>query len=364
VSHLLRLALHLIVTVTLPVSLASGTARQGRDSPAAASSARLSRDVGQLIVGTYSGGTPSAAFVSAVRAGRIGGVILMGDNTAVGVARVRAAINVLQAAAKRGGNPGLLVMTDQEGGEVRRLPGAPVASAAALGAHPAAIAGQGRAAATLLRAAGVNIDLAPVADVASSGGFIADEHRSFSSNARRAAESACSFASGLLAGGVGDTLKHFPGLGDALTSTDLGPVSVPASARQLQTDTAAYRRCGSGRRSLVMISSASYPSVTGHLPAVLSPRTYDTLLPEDRVSAVTISDAMDTPAFGPWPHPALTAISAGLDLVLYANAPQDALDAQTILLTDAEHGRLRPAVLQRADGRVLALKRALGLRTG
>ena len=42
-----------------------------------------------------------------------------------GAAGVRHAVVQLQAAARAGHNPPLLVMTDQEGGDVRRLPGPP-----------------------------------------------------------------------------------------------------------------------------------------------------------------------------------------------------------------------------------------------
>ena len=71
-----------------------------------------------------------------------------------------------------------------------------------------------------LRALGINVDLAPVADVAGpTASFLGT--RTFSDSPDTVAQAACGFASGLAQGGVGATLKHFPGLGRAPGNTDL-----------------------------------------------------------------------------------------------------------------------------------------------
>ena len=142
------MALALVVAVALGVGIGIATsgspqsahrpAKQGGAAPATSAHSPvakpstgsgppvdLGRLVGQLIVGHYTGPRPSAAFLARVRAGQLGSVILFSDNTAAGLARTRHAIAELQAAARQGRNPPLLVMTDQEGGEVRRLPGPP-----------------------------------------------------------------------------------------------------------------------------------------------------------------------------------------------------------------------------------------------
>ncbi len=85
----------------------------------------LAKQVGQLVIASYQRATPPASLLGAIRAGHVGAVILMGANTKRGVSATRAAVNTLQQAARAGGNPGLLVMTDQEGGEVKRLPARP-----------------------------------------------------------------------------------------------------------------------------------------------------------------------------------------------------------------------------------------------
>ena len=132
------------------------------------------------------------------------------------------AVAALQSAARAGGNPPLVIATDQEGGPIRRIAGAPPVAAAAQIA-PASAQGQGLATAQALSARGINTDLAPVADVLGPGGFLGS--RSFGASPGRVAAAACGFARGLQAGGVNATFKHFPGLGKATKNTDVSAVT-------------------------------------------------------------------------------------------------------------------------------------------
>jgi beta-N-acetylhexosaminidase len=329
---------------------------------AQATSLSLPNQVGQLLIGTYPGQAPPASLLTAIQHGHIGAVILMGPNTAGGVRVIKAATARLQAAAQRGGNPGLLIMTDQEGGTVKRLVGPP-SSAAVDMSDPATAYAQGRATGRLLESAGVNVDLAPVADVARTDGFIEQEGRSFGSSPAAVSLAACRFAAGLAAAGVAYTLKHFPGLGDAKATTDVKPVSVTESASDIHSDDAVYRRCGHGPMALVMISSASYTHLTGSVPAVLDPKIYSQVLPLDGVTALPISDSFEGGAIRALAGqaPARTGINAGLDMVMYSASESDALSAFTTLLADARAGSLSRSRVQSASARVLQLKQQLGL---
>jgi beta-N-acetylhexosaminidase len=322
----------------------------------------LAKQVGQLIIATYKGKTPPASLLKAIQLGQIGAVILMGDNTAGGVRATAVATTQLQAAAKQGGNSGLLVMTDQEGGTVKRLPGPPRYAAVDM-AKPATAYAQGRATGEMLKSAGVNVDLAPVADVVRVRGFIQREGRSFGTNPAVVSSAACGFAAGLSAAGVAYTLKHFPGLGDAVATTDTRAVNVSEPASELDADDAAYRRCGHSPLALVMISSASYRHLTGAMPAVLDPKIYSQALPQDNVTALPISDDFESGAIRAVAPlgPAKTAINAGLDMVMYSAYESVALSAYSKLLADAEDGALNRGRVQAASDRVLALKQRLGL---
>lgn len=329
-----------------------------KPSGGAATSADLPRLVGQLIVGTYAGSQPDPEFLNRVKAGQLGGVIMFGNNIAAGLVATRRAIAALQTAARQGGNPPLLIMTDQEGGEVRRLPGAPSLSAAQMTSASVARS-QGAAAGRLMRSVGVNVDLAPVADVEPSPNFLGP--RSFGGDAATVAARACAFARGLQSAGVAYTLKHFPGLGLATGDTDLERVTIDDPAAELRADYAAYRLCGSSDDALVMVSSAVYPTLSGSAPAVMSPEIYARELPSaiGQPGHLTISDALDTPAFAGERAPALHAIDAGLDLALYANAEAQSAYAYTRLLSDARRGAIPLSRLEAAVRVVESLKARL-----
>jgi beta-glucosidase-like glycosyl hydrolase len=110
---------------------------------------------------------------------------------------------------------------------------------------------------------------------------------------------------------------------------------------------------------MIMISSASYPSLTGSAPAVVSPEIYTHELPIaiGHTGQLTISDALDTPALAGLRAPALRAIDAGLDLALFPGSEQESATAYRQLLSDARHGSLPQSRLRSAVHAVEALKR-------
>lgn len=329
--------------------------RPGR-ATSSSDAADLARLVGQLVVGRYPGPVPNAAFLARVRAGQLGAVILFSDNTAAGLGATHQAIAKLQVAARQGGNPPLLIMTDQEGGDVRRLPGAPMLAPAQMNSAAEARA-QGVAAGRLLRSVGINVDLAPVADVERTPNFLGP--RSFGSDPALVAARACAFAQGLDSAGVAYTLKHFPGLGRATGDTDLERVIIDVPAADLRADYAAYHACGSSPDALVMVSSAIYPTLAGMAPAVMSPKIYAHELPlaVGQSGHLTISDALDTPALAGQTTPAVHAIAAGLDLALFPGNAAESATAYGQLLAAARRGTLPLGRVWAAAHAVEALKR-------
>jgi beta-N-acetylhexosaminidase len=320
----------------------------------------LERAIGQRLVSGYHGPRPTASILRAVRAGRVGGVILFGENVP-DVATTRAAVRALKGAAATGHQPPLLVMVDQEGGDVKRLATLPPAlSPAQMGATdgPSSTArAQGLKTGRALRGLGINVDLAPVADVPDGpGSFLGT--RAFSRTPAVVARAACGFAAGLGGAGVAGSLKHFPGLGRAPGNTDLAPVRIVADRHALTADLAAYRRCAADV-PMVMVSSASYPALGIDGPAVLSPRTYRALAATG-FRGITITDAFDTPAIANQTRPALTALTAGVDLLLYGVDEAGAQQAYARLVQDARSGGLPRSSLDAAARRILAFKRRLG----
>ena len=335
--------------------------------PAAASTApgvSLRELVGQRLVVAMEGTTPSASMLARVRSGEVGGVILFGPNVR-SPAQVRALTRVLHRAARDGGVPRLLIAVDQEGGDFRRLRWAPPGlAAAALGTRsPAALERVGAATGRALRANGIDVDLAPVADVPSRpGSFIATQERAFGTVPAAVGARAAAFATGLQSAGVAATAKHFPGLGRASRTTDVAAVTVRATRAQLDADLAPFRALVLAGVGLVMISNATYTAL-GPEPAVWSPATYRLLRRDLGFAGVTVTDALEAVAASERrgvDDAALRAAVAGADLLLLAGGERESAAVFDSLLRAAREGRLPRASLERSYGRVLALKQVTG----
>jgi beta-N-acetylhexosaminidase len=315
---------------------------------------------GQRVVTGFEGERPPPALRRSIRAGTVAGVILFEDNfDSRGEARRLAA--ELQALARPAElDDPLLIMVDQEGGPVRRIPGPPAPSAEAMGDEgTAACAREGTAAGALLESVGVNVDLAPVLDVARPASALEDEDRSFGRDPGAVGACAVAFAEGLERHGVAPTAKHFPGLGLATLNTDDALQRLPAPAADLrEVDEAPYRAFlgedGAPER-LVMLSSAVYPAF-GERPAALT-RALATGELRGRLgfAGVSITDALETAstaAFGGPVAAGRAAALAGTDLLLFTT-----LDAAARAVAE-----LRPLVRRNREGFEDSVDRVLALR--
>ena len=163
-----------------------------------------------------------SALLQQITTGEAAGVIFFGDNIA-SEAQIASVIQRLRAAQRQSPVPSpLLLMTDQEGGDVRRLPGAPALSEKQIGksANPTTAAAQaGTGAGQNLAGVGMNVNLAPVLDMFDkSGNFIDEYQRAYSNNVATVTSCGQAFISAQRKTGVAATAKHFPGLGPATKS--------------------------------------------------------------------------------------------------------------------------------------------------
>jgi beta-N-acetylhexosaminidase len=329
---------------------------------------------GQRVIYSYSGLTPPANLLRWIRAGKVGGVIFFTGNISSRAQLAAAAAELNQANASPG-NPlrhyPLLLMTDQEGGLVRRLPGAPDLSEKQIGeaAHPAAAAKTaGRGAARNLTGAGLNVNLAPVLDVYRAPGNFDDQFgRSYSSNPRKVSYLGADFIKAQQATGVAATAKHFPGLGAAATAqnTDQEPVTLNVPLGTLRsTDEYPYRAAIRAGVKLVMVSWAIYPALDPGVPAGLSARIAGGELRQRLgFTGVTITDALEAgalQAFGTIRHRAALAAGAGMDLILCSAQRQgEGHQARIALSNGYEHATLNQAAFRAAVQRVLGLRAGL-----
>ncbi len=245
----------LVVVILLIVLISSGGGTSEQPVP-------LKRLVGQTIVAKLGAKGPDQTLIKRVRKGQVGGVIVTGSDAQT----VQGDVQQLQAAASAGGNPPLLVMIDQEGGDVKRIKdGPPDISPADLGksGDEGQSKDQGQKTGSFLKGLGVNVDLAPVLDVAHANTADTIKSRTFGSNPDTVASVGVAFAEGLQDGGTVATAKHFPGLGYATVNTDDHAVSIAATTDQLQNDLTPFKAAVAAGVGMVMVSTASYPDAPG-----------------------------------------------------------------------------------------------------
>ena len=334
----------------------------------------LAQMAGQRVIYSYTGLTPPASLLSSIRNGEVGGVIFFSPNIS-SQAQIASVIAELDQANASPQNPlhssPLLLMTDQEGGPVRRLPGAPVLPEKQIGesAGPAAQAtAAGTGAGQNLAGAGLNVNLAPVLDVYRTPGNFDDQfQRSYSMNPQTVADLGADFITAQQGTGVAATAKHFPGLGPAARNqnTDAAPVTLHVSKTNLRNiDEFPYKAAIAAKVKLVMVSWALYPALDAHRPAGLSPTIVGGELRQRLgFTGVTITDALEAGAlhpFGTIGQRATLAAQAGMDLILCSAQQATEGDQAKIALENGyQDGTLGQAAFQAALQRVLALKSSL-----
>ncbi len=315
--------------------------------------------IGQEVMVRMTGLYPDAELLARIRHGQVGGVILYGENISTS-SQVHALVAMLQHAATVGHDPRLLISTDQEGGQVRRLPWVgPSVSQQQMGADGASTSmAEGEETGRGLRADGVDVNLAPVLDVArSSSDFIWQEGRGFGMSAAVVANSAVPFARGLQRERVAATAKHFPGDGGALIDTDNEMQKIDADA----SDLTPYRYAIAAGVAMIMVTTAVYPNLDpSGLPAALSPTIITGLLRKQMgYQGLIITDDLQRPTGYSTATAAVLAAQAGANIILVLTSEGGGVTAYKAMLAAARSGRIPSGTVANSYDQVLNLKQQL-----
>jgi beta-N-acetylhexosaminidase len=255
----------------------------------------------------------------------------------------------------------LLVSMDQEGGVVQRLKVGVdlVPSAASIGASndPAYARKVARANGRTLRALGVTMVLAPVADVDPDGRSVMGS-RTYSPDRDVTARMVVASVEGYLKAGVIPAVKHFPGLGTVTGDSHRSlPVQRKALARLEQTDLVPFRAAVEAGAPAVMTGHVAVPALDEGVPASLSPTVLGELLRgELGFEGVAITDSQGMgPVHGRYgpAEGAVLSLLAGNDLVLNSPRPRAARRA---VVEAVRSGRIPAERLVEAATRVAALR--------
>ncbi|TQL66726.1 beta-N-acetylhexosaminidase [Nocardioides albertanoniae] len=273
-------------------------------------------------VSAFAGTDLPADYAGLLREG-MGGICLFGTNTEAGEESVRSLTGAIRAASAEGGWTPVIAI-DEEGGDVTRLEaqtGSSVLGAAALGAADdlSLTEATGRAIGSRLARAGINLNLAPVADVNSNPDNPVIATRSFSRDADVAAEHVAAWVTGLESTGVAACVKHFPGHGDTGQDSHVDlPVLEASLATLRERELVPFQAAAEVGAASVMTSHIVVPALDPELPGTLSAPVLE-LARELGYAGPVVSDALDmagASATRGIPAAAVLSLAAGADLLL------------------------------------------------
>ncbi|WP_298887119.1 glycoside hydrolase family 3 N-terminal domain-containing protein [uncultured Serinicoccus sp.] len=359
-----------------PVAAPTPTGPEPGSCAALAAELSPAAQVGQLFmlgVSTESGVTPPVA--DALATTQTGHALLLGD-TQAGVDGVRALTDALRATGDQPDGVGLLVAADQEGGQVQRLRGPGfdrMPSAVQQAQLPVdELARRAEAWGGQLRAAGVDLDLAPVAGVVPPEFQGRNEPvgllgRQYGPDTETVVPPASAFVAGMERAGVGTSVKHFPGLGRVEGNTDLADGVVDVDTTRDDPALAAFGEVVDAGASSVMVATAVYDRIDPGVPAAFSPVVVEEMLRGDLgYDGVVISDDLGVAAqvqSVPPGERATRFLQAGGDVVINGDpAIHTAMVEATLALVEQDP-EVADAVETKA-ARVLALKAGLGEGAG
>jgi beta-N-acetylhexosaminidase len=322
------------------------------------------------MVGVPTSGLTSSA-ARTLSTTRAGSVILLGNTTA-GVSGVRGLVGDVRDAARRPSGVRTLLAADQEGGLVQRLKGPgfdDMPSARTQGTwSPSRLRSSAQNWGEELRAAGIDANLAPVADVVPASMVAVNQpigvlRRGFSSDPANVASHSSAFVTGMGRAGVATAVKHFPGLGSVQGNTDLVTKVLDSTTTRHDEDLAGFRSAVRAGTDMIMVSSAYYSKIDPDRRAVYSPTVIKGMIRSDLdFDGVVISDdlaargAQDLPAGSR----AIRFLSAGGDLVIVGDPSQVTAMADAVEQKASDDADFR-SLVGAAVRHVLAMKARRGL---
>ncbi len=309
-----------------------------------------------LVVGLPGATVSSDPMVEEILDVGVGGVLVTTPNVKSS-AQVGQFVSDIQALAQRP----LVIVSGEESGRVqtfRDITGrTPPARTLAASRSPEEVRALAEEVGSDLAALGIDLDLAPVADLDAGpvDGVIGD--RSFSAEADVASRYSLAWAEGLAAAGVAPTAKHFPGHGRVVEDSHLELPVVEASLEELrESDLVPFTSLIDAGVPVVMLDHIAYTSLDPDLPASLSPRAYE-LLREMGFEGVAITDSVGMGAVNQrwlFPESAVMAVAAGADAVLTTDGSQ-ARGMRDALVEAVRSGQLPEDRLDEAAARMVAL---------
>lgn len=325
----------------------------------------LDHTIGARLMLAFEGAEAPERVRALLGEGAVAGFTLFRSANVVDAIQLRALTADLQKSSSSG-TP-LLIAADQEGGQLLGLGDqtTPFAGSMAIGAtgDPSLAERIGRAMGSEMRALGLNVNYAPVCDVATNPDSPALGIRSFGDDPRRVGELAGAMVRGLQAEGVAATLKHFPGMGEAGADPHRELPVLDVDREHLESiEITPFVVAIAGGARVVMVGHHAVPAITGRpdLPASVSPAVVRLLREDLGFDGVVITDALDMRSLtqdSDLVQRAVAALRAGADLLLCSPDPAEQDRVWTGVSLAASDGLIGSGEMTRSVHRIEALRR-------
>ena len=333
----------------------------------------LQQKVGQMFMLSFYGRPMNEPAREMLARWQPGAVVLFKSNLADPAATTRMTNSIQRAIVDAGGPPAFIAV-DQEGGIIAHLEDGftrwPVPMLLNATQDPDLAYRFGSALAQELRAVGINMNLAPVADLNTNPANPIIGRRSFGTNADQVGPIVSAVALGMQAQGVLATAKHFPGHGDTDSDSHVTlPILSLDRDRLDAVEMAPFRDAIDAGVGAMMVAHIWYSALdeVPNRPASLSPRVVTDLLRDELgFEGLIMPDAMDMDAIDTVysiEESALLAVEAGHDIVVMGAhvSPQNYERAMQAVLAAVESGRISPERIDASVRRILQAKAAADL---
>ena len=333
----------------------------------------LDADIGSVMVISWYASLGFSAVRQELVNDQVGGVLLFTPNFGGSPAGLRELSDRLEALAtvSCSSHP-ILEMLDEEGGAVANVkaPFAPPWPSVMATEGPDRVRQLEQLNGEGLHAAGIGLNLAPVADVRTNPRDDIIGARSFGANPSLVPPLVAAAVQGLHDGGVGATVKHFPGLGGAAGDPHVAiPTDPESEATWQRVQMPSFRAGIAAGADAVMVTAVYVPGLGGgSVPAMFSSTVIGRLRSQLGFGGVIMTDSLSMGGVGArWSLPEATvmALAAGNDMVLLGNGdPGYEAAAIAAVRSAVLSGRLDRVRLHESAMRVNALRDRRGTRPG
>ncbi|MGL1893408.1 MAG: glycoside hydrolase family 3 protein [Spirochaetaceae bacterium] len=328
----------------------------------------LEEKIGQLFIFHIRGyQSVDSNLLSFIKTYKPGGIILFANNINSN-SQVLKLVKDLQDSS----NIPLFIGVDEEGGIVSRLGKNKNVSVTHL--PPALTVGNknnpllayysGKILGRELSAFGINMDMAPVADVNTNPGNPVIGNRTYSADPHIAGEMVVNVIKGFQEENVISVIKHFPGHGDTNTDSHLGTVISPHGRERLnQIEFIPFIMGIEAGVDAIMTAHMNMPGIsTAPLPSTLNPEIITGILRDDLgFNGIIMTDALDMGAITnnfTSSEAVILAIKAGIDMLLIPNNQPNAYKA---LLSSVQNDEISIDRINESVLRVIKVKLTRGI---